>query len=178
MESDSTTKTVRLLKFMRIVSWVIFVGLLIQTGTYLVKYLLNLAEPDKAILTFDRIDVSAILEYSFMDYSVQVLMAVASFGINALIWYQLIKVFSELDINNPFGIDLVKKLEMISYILAGSAAISFFYNMHTEIIMLHIDGFYGLEVPNTSILIAVVVYIISQIFRRGVEIQNENKLTV
>jgi hypothetical protein len=74
--------------------------------------------------------------------------------------------------------EVVKKLESISYILLGTWVVTILSNAHTRWIEKMTGAFYGTYESGEFIFIVGLVYIFSQVFKRGVEIQSENELTI
>jgi hypothetical protein len=83
------------------------------------------------------------------------------------------------NIKNPFTIEISSKIQKISYILFELWVISFIGNSYIGFVSKET----GIDLANhfnheEYFFMAGIVYIISQIFKRGVELQEENELTV
>jgi len=90
----------------------------------------------------------------------------------------LIKVLSKVNLQNPFTTEVARLLERISVVLLGIAIVAFMNNAQAGW-LLKTNGVaqYKLAIDE-FLFMAGLVYIISQVFKRGVEIQTENDLTV
>lgn len=97
--------------------------------------------------------------------------------LKATVWWIAVRVITEIKIKNPFSTEVTRKLEYISYALITICLLS----------LIGYGTFFFLDVkPNdiedwkigSSFFMAAIVFIISQIFKRGVELQSENELTV
>lgn len=62
-------KTDQLLKIMNYVSWIVFVGLLIKTGTILTNYVISIYNESAAENMFAGLDLSSFREFSFRQYT-------------------------------------------------------------------------------------------------------------
>lgn len=79
---------------------------------------------------------------------------------------------------NPFKMEVAHTLERISYVLFGTWVVGKVGNAYTGWLLKITGELFGSWVSGEFVLMAGLVYIISQVFKRGVEIQNENELTV
>ena len=80
---------------------------------------------------------------------------------------------------NPFTVTISAKIQKISYLLFELWVVSFIGNNYIKFI----GKESGIDLVNhfnqgEYFFMAGIVYIISQIFKRGVELQEENELTV
>ena len=86
----------------------------------------------------------------------------------------------KLQLESPFSMKVTKKLEDIAILLAsvwvimGIIGKTYAYYLHRATDL----QLPGLESGGEYFFIAGIVYIISQIFKRGIEMQEENQLTV
>ncbi len=111
-------------------------------------------------------------------------LALSMVGINLLLWKTVKEVLEKIKLDSPFTIAVSAKITRIGYLLLGGWLIS----LIAEIDLNEIRGIKGIErVLNdyvgfdadiTYLLCAGIVYTIAQIFKRGVELQQENELTI
>ena len=76
--------------------------------------------------------------------------------------------------------EVEKKLERIAFLLLGVWIVS---SIFWKIYAYYLSQATGIQLPATStgdeyIFMAGILYIVSQIFKRGIEMQEENQLTV
>jgi hypothetical protein len=102
--------------------------------------------------------------------------------LKAYLFYLVVSLFSKLNIEAPFSLAIAKIIEKISYEAFSIAIISVVANQYAEKLIQ--DGY---EISETSaywndtaafFMMAAIVYVIAQIFKRGIELQQENDLTV
>ena len=79
---------------------------------------------------------------------------------------------------NPFKIEVARIIQRIGYVLLGTWFIAMLSNAHTGWLLKKKGALHGDWVAGEFIFMAGLVFIISQVFKRGVEIQSENDLTV
>ena len=88
----------------------------------------------------------------------------------------------KLDLSNPFNTFVSEQITNIAYCTFSIGLFSYIARQIAKSLQ-----HYGYNVDNLNqfwgdsqafILMAAVVYVIAQIFRKGIELQNENDLTV
>jgi hypothetical protein len=87
---------------------------------------------------------------------------------------------SKLKLQTPFSMEVEKKLERIAYLLLAVWIVS---GIFWKTYIYYLAQATGIQLPaNKSgdeyLFMAGIIYIISQVFKRGIEIQEENQLTV
>jgi hypothetical protein len=105
---------------------------------------------------------------------------IAVSALKAFIWYVVFELLSKLKLQTPFSIAVEKKLERIAYLLLAVWIVS---SIFWKTYMHYLSQATGIQLPanNTGdeyLFMAGIIYIISQVFKRGIEIQEENELTV
>ena len=176
--TKTTTKTQHILQAMQILSWIAFIGLLIEVGAILFSYIVSLINPEATGKLYKLTDLSHLRELSFTYYTISVSFILALAAMKAYIAYLLIKVLTKVNLADPFQMKVALLLEKISHILLGAFVVSLLNSLNVD--QTFKDTGVQLEEWPTGefIFIAGIVYIFSQIFKRGVEIQSEHDLTV
>lgn len=169
-------------KALHIVVWVIFIGLCIEAGGLIVNFIFSLYKPEFVQNLYQKLDLSAIYhrnKWAFLGmYSFVLVIAI----LKAMLFYILIELLSKLDLSKPFNNYAAHKIENIAYYTFSIGMISHIAHQVAKNLRHHgyptdnLNPFW--EDSQAFILMAAVVYIIAQIFKRGVELQNENDLTV
>lgn len=168
-------------KVMNILAWIVFIGEMIKAGAILFDYFFSIFKNPEAVKNLKPIlglDLFNLKQYDIVEYSIIVIIIVMLELTKAYIAFMVIKVFSTIKISNPFSIEISKYLERISYLLLGFWALAMLFDWRVEYLMKHVTGLDNLLISNEIILLVGVVFVFAQIFKRGVEIQTENDLTV
>lgn len=127
---------------------------------------------------YHGLDLHKLRQFNFWYYTQSVSFMVAFEAKKALVLFLVIKALSKVNLSNPFQISVVRILETISYVLIGTWFIAVTYNAYSRW-LIKIAGFYQEKwAAEEFFFVAGLVFIISQVFKRGVEIQDENELTV
>lgn len=167
---------------LHIVAWVIFVGLCIETGGLLVNFFFNMFNPEFVPNLYQKLDLSELYLDSksafFGIYSIILFISV----LKALLFYTVIRLMHKLDLTQPFNTFVSNQILQISYYTLSIGLFSFIARQVMKNLMSH--GFVTESLnqfwadSQAFILMGAVIYIIATIFKKGVDIQNENDLTV
>ena len=165
-----------------IVAWVIFVGLCIEAGALIVNFIFCLYNPEFVQHLYQKMDLSEMYNRSkWAFYSMYTFILVISI-LKAYLFYVVIKLISNLDLTKPFNSFVSEQITHISYFTLSIGLLSYIARQ-TANNLLHrgyeIDQLDQFWVDSEAfILMAAVVYVIATIFKKGIELQTENDLTV
>jgi hypothetical protein len=102
--------------------------------------------------------------------------------LKAYLFYLVILLISKIDLEKPFNSFVSKQITQISYFTLAIGLLSFLAQHTAKNLMdkgFNIDKLDQFWTDSQAfILMAAVIYIIATIIKRGIEIQNENDLTV
>lgn len=171
-----------LLTGLKIIAWLIFVGLSIEAGGLIVNFFFSLYNPDFVKNLYQKLDLSEMYQRSqlafFSMYSFILSIAI----LKAVLFYSLIVLMRKIDLAKPFSVFASKQISRISYFTLSIGLLSYLAQQSAR--SLQKKG-YDIDIlqqfwadSQAFILMAAVIYVIAIIFSRGVEIQNENDLTV
>lgn len=169
-------------KGVHIVAWIIFVGLCIEFGGLLVNFLFSLYKPEFVHNLYQKLDLSKIYSNNkFAFFEIYGLILCISF-LKAYLFYIVINMMHKLDLEKPFNTFVADQILQMSYFTISIGLLSYVARKFAT--NLRQDGF---ETNNLDqfwtdsqafILMGAVIYIIGIIFKKGVDIQKENDLTV
>jgi hypothetical protein len=171
----STTE--KLLIIMRLLAWLAFIGLLIKAGAIIMSYGTSVKNPEAAKDLYNGMDLSRYQTYSFTNYSIIVFYHILLNFMQAYIALFIAKLLSSIHIEKPFTKIVLDLLKKISITIFGVWIIAMLHNLHVAILEKTAaisPEFIAVE----FIFLAGVVYVLAQLFKRGVELQAENDLTV
>jgi hypothetical protein len=126
------------------------------------------------------LNLFSIREQSTWFYVYGMSLTIAVSALKAFVWYVVFDLLLRLKLQTPFSMEVEKKLERIAYLLLGVWILSsVFWKIYTYYLLEATDKqLAGNNVGDEYLFMAGIMYIISQIFKRGIEIQEENQLTV
>ncbi|HYF29514.1 MAG TPA: DUF2975 domain-containing protein [Chitinophagaceae bacterium] len=177
------TRTERILTAMRILAWVIFIGLCIRTGVLLYSCFISLfVNPAGAKDLYMELDLSSLYNYSLQHYVIVVSMVTLISALKALIFYLVIKIFLKINFVHPFNTSMVSLIFGISYTALGLGTLALVGTSYCRWLAEK-----GVDFPPMDqyvgggaefLFFAAVIFFIAQVFKRGIEIQTENELIV
>jgi hypothetical protein len=171
----SNTKDI--LTAMQVLAWVVFIGLLIKAGAMFISYGISIGNDLASKDLYNGLDLFALRNQSFWHYSVITAYNILLIGTQAYVAYLLTQLLNKINILKPFSDEVVKGLQKISYAILFIWIVAMVHNFH----LAFIEKRFALLSHNISvefIFMAGVVYVLAQLFKRGVEIQSENELTI
>lgn len=180
------TTTGQVLKILLVLSWLIFIGVAVEAGGLIFNAFYTLAiNPHDAQHFWEGMDLSGLYKFGRGQFLL-VTLAMSSVAImRALVFYVIIKI---LDVKNlrmaqPFSNEVGRFIFKISYLALAIGIISVLAAKYTEWLINT-----GVTMPNVEYLrlggadvwlfMGVTLYVVAQVFKRGIEIQTENELTV
>ncbi len=185
MDIRITTKQV--LKVLEILSWIIFIGLCIDAGGLLVNTFFTLFINPDAVAHFWTGGDYLTLVYRFDQghfIAVTVIMNIVAI-LKAIMFYLILKLFTKgrLDIARPFNRDLINFMLMFSYMALGIGFFSQFGLKYTGWLTEQGLGVANMEAlkmggADVWLFMTVLLFVIGQIAKRGMELQSENDLTI
>ena len=176
------TQNDSMLKALHVVSWIIFTGLCIEAGALLFNFIFTLYKPIAANNIYKGLNLSMIYENHLFHYIGLMSFVIALALLKAYLFFLVVKLFMKLNVIKPFTIEIARLIEKISFEVFAIAFVSISANLYTKRLIQS-----GYEAGNVMkfwndttafLMLAAIIYIISKIFNKGIELQNENDLTV
>ncbi len=184
MEIKITTN--QILKVMEILSWIIFIGLCIEACGFIFNTFFTLfINPIAAHKFWNQVDLSGL--YAFDQgyfFVVTLIMSIVAI-LKVLMFFLIIKILhtKKLNLVQPFNAVVGHFIFMVSYLSLGIGMFCLWGVGYTEWFVKQ-----GVEIPDIQYLsigggdvwlfMGVTLFVIAQIFKRGIEIQIENELTI
>lgn len=177
------TNSGRILSIMKFLFWFIFIGLCVQTGALIFTMLLSLfGHVETASDLYLGLNLTSLYESSIWQFINLMTLIIALSALKAYIAYLVIQIFTKINFDSPFNSLTAKRLGQISHVALGTGVLALIangYNMYLykrSIIDLSAQPF--VEGSREFLFLAGIIFIIAQIFKKGVALQNENELTI
>jgi hypothetical protein len=185
MEIKLTTNQV--LKVLQILSWIIFIGVSIDAGGIIVNTIITLFfNPDGVKNYWEGADyLSSLYNFNSAHFTVITIVMAIVAVLKAIMFYLIVQLFVEkkLNISQPFSTELRSFIVKLAYLALGiglfshcGSEFSMWLAQHglpkADLQALRIGG------ADVWIFMAVILFVIAQIVKRGIEIQTENDLTI
>jgi len=179
MEIKISSKQVLLV--LNILSWILFIGLAFEAGSIICSAIFTSFNPARA----EYFGLSDVYRFDAGYFFVTLLVMAIPAIMKAMLFYLIVKISSnkELSIEQPFNEQVKNFIVKAAYLALG---IGFFTiggaNHHQWLIskgvimpnleQLHLDG------GDVWIFMCVLLFIIVQVFKKGIALHAENELTI
>ncbi len=170
------------LMLITVVIWSIFIGLCIQAGAMLFTFVYSLFNPVVSQNLYEGLNLSALREQNIWYYGGVLSILLFISGQKAYLFFLMIRIFLKINLIQPFSREVSKLISSISYVAleigAGIIIASGIFKW------MQVRGYELDRVPQMMgggfefLLMAALLVAIGIVFKRGVEIQDENELTV
>lgn len=169
-------------KALYVITWIIFIGLCIEAGGLVINFIFSVFKPEYVGNLYQKLDLTSIYQENkwvfFGLYSFALVISI----LKAHLFYIVITLLHKLDLSKPFSSFAAKKIINIAYYTFSIGIVSHIAREVTKNMSHHgleVDTLNGFWVDSQAfILMAAIIYIIATIFKRGIELQNENELTI
>ena len=164
------------------IAWLIFVALSVEAGGLLVNFFFSLFKPEIIPNLYQKLDLIEMYKESkltfFGVYSFILIISI----LKAILFYIVIRLMHTMDRGKPFSTFVARQISHISYYTLSIGLLSYIAQQITKNLM-----HYGFVPDNLNqfwvdseafIFMWAVIHIIAVIFKKGVDIQSENELTV
>ena len=177
--------TKQMLKILYVLSWIIFIGVCIEAGSFIVNAFFALVNPMVVKYLWHEADLSGLFKYDHGYFFVITLIMSIVAVLRAWLFYLIIKILHDKKLNmaQPFSKEVGRFIFRISYVALLIGLFSWWGVKYVEWLVKQ-----GVKMPDIEYLrlggadvwlfMSVTLFVIAQIFKRGIEIQTENDLTV
>lgn len=173
-------------KTLNVISWVIFVGLCVQAGGFITNaFFTLLLDPVGASKFWVEVDLSAVYNYNQSYFVILISLIIIVTVLKALMFYLIVIIFHDkrFNLSQPFNEQVKRFILNIAYLALGIGLFSLWGAKFGEKLVIQ-----GVKIPDMQYLtlggadvwlfMSIILFVIAQIFKKGIEIQTENELTV
>lgn len=175
-------KTKTVLIFLNIITYIIFIGLCIQTGTFLFNFVFDHLRPQFSDQLYLQLGLKETFEQNIGVYNTLMITSIIVSGLKAFLFYLVIKLIEKVNIDQPFSESVEKGLLRISSFVL---IIGLLGKVAQKIADAFIEKGYNVGIieqywddADTFLLFSAVIFVIAHIFKKGIELQQENELTI
>ncbi|MFC6997987.1 DUF2975 domain-containing protein [Rufibacter roseus] len=173
------TKTKLILTIMNVIFWIVFIGLCIKTGALVISFFVSLfVNPEGAKDIYLGLDLHSLLKASQNQYVSVMSLVIFLSGMKTYLAYLVVKIFSQFDYATPFNATNAALISKISHTALGTGIVGLVAESYSKVLLKS-----GIALPlhwesSEFLFLAGIIFIIAQVFKRGIELQTENELTV
>lgn len=185
MEIKITTN--QILAVLQILSWIIFVGLCVEAGAIIVNTVITLFINPAGVENYWKGSdyLSSLHKFNQSHFIVISSLMIIVSVLKAIMFYLIVKLFvkKQLNISQPFSRELRSFIILIAYLALGIGLFSYYGLNFSN--WLSTQGFAKAHLESLSmagadvwLFMVVILFVITQVIKKGIEIQNENALTI
>ena len=180
------TRTTQVLKILHVLSWIIFIGVCIEAGGSIFSAFYTLViNPINARTFWAGNDLSGLYIFGRVHFFTETLLTSIASVMKACIFYLTIKILHDkkLSMSQPFNREVRLFIIKVSCLAFGIGLFTWAGVIYTGWLVKQ-----GVKMPDTQhlrlggadvwLFMGVILFVIAQVFKRGIEIQSENDLTV
>jgi hypothetical protein len=173
-------------KLLNVTSWIIFIGLAIETGGYITNSIVTLFfNSEWASHFWGNLDLSELYQFDLGLFICLITGLITISMFKTILFYHTISIFhkKKFDLENPFNETIKDYVFNFAYIAIAVGLFSYAGKMFSNWLILQ-----GITIPSLEnlniggsdvwIFMGITLLIIAKIFSKGVELQNENDFTV
>lgn len=177
--------TQQILNVLFIFSSLIFVGLCIDACGFIFNTIYSYFRPIGAQYYWNHLDFSDLYAFDKIRFVTTTSLTAIVLVLKAILFYLIVKLFydKKVDLKYPFQLPMQRFIVLSSYLAFGigifsSWATDNYYWLASQQINLPSINELKIEGSGIWFFMSIFLFVIAQIFKRGIEIQNENDLTI
>jgi hypothetical protein len=174
------TRTERILVVLKVIAYLAMIGFAFNCGSQIISLVVSFYNPaaSKQILGVPQ-SLSGLQQYNQVYFAIAMCIIIVLSAMFVYLWILIIQLLSKLNLSSPFTMEVSRKLERIAILLLVIWLFSFTGEDYARWLTKDMGEQLSLvKVENAYLFTSGIVYIISQIFRHGVELQEENQQTI
>lgn len=169
-------------KVIKTVCWVIFFLYCMKTLDLIVSYSYSLYNPADAKDLYHGLDLSQLYFSNKLHYSLTVLVIIIISALKALVFYFATTLFKILNFVKPFSRDISRIITKITYYTFAIGIVSGIVEIFVNRLSANGYNFSPIESlwgdGDAYFFMSAILFVIALIFKKGIELQSENELTV
>lgn len=167
---------------LKIISWLIFVGLCIEAGGLVVNFFISLFKPEFIQNLYQKLDLTEMYESSKLAFFGMYGFTLTISILKAILFYIVVVLVTKINLSKPFNNFVSEQIYKISYYTLSIGLLSLIARQIAKDLQ-----YYGFVIDQLEqfwadsqafILMAAIIYVIATIFSKGVEYQEELEETV
>ena len=182
MKNESPVRT-PILPILNVLFWIVFIGLCFKTGTILFSFIVGLmGDHIDTTKLYLALNLSELYSLGLFHYLNVGLVLVIASGLKAYMAYLAVKISMKFNLKQPFSTKIYKWIEQISYFALIIGILQVCAESYHKGLIKHgsvstnLSGYFS--DGGEFLFLAGIIFIIAQVFKRGLEIQSENELTI
>lgn len=175
-------ETKKILSVLNVIVWIIFIGSCIKAGALTFTFIFTVVNPEGVKNLYEGLNLFELYQYDIKSYHYMMSFVIFLAGYKAYLAFLVIEIFQKLNLTAPFSENLMKLITRISYSALYIGLLSLIAKSSSERFLkegIPLDNIYDfIGTGSEYLFFGGIIFIISQVFKRGIELQSENELTI
>lgn len=175
-----------MLKVLYVLSWIIFIGLCIEAGGIIFNTFFTMVlNPEGAKRLWKEVDLSALYQYDAGHFLTLSFLIIITTVLKALLFYLIVKLLydKKLSLSQPFNREVGRFIYLLSCLslaigLFSYSGVNYAGWLAAKAVSLPAVQNLRLGGADVWLFMGIILLVIAQLFKRGIEMQTENELTV
>ncbi len=176
----------KVLRFFEVLSWIIFIGLLVEAGSILFKVILTFTYTSMVSSNFlNKADLIPLLDTELAFYMGVVFFLFCISALKAFMFYKIVDLLSykKFSLVNPFQAQLFTFLNSLAYLSLAIGVVIYVAAAYVNWLA-HLD----IDMPSLMdlnmvghdvwLFLAAILFIVAQLVKKGVSLQEDLDLTI
>ncbi|WP_114792339.1 DUF2975 domain-containing protein [Niabella yanshanensis] len=178
-------KTKIILTLLYIIAWIIFVGLSIEAASFITNAVFILVKPEAVPYLWQQADLRDLLQYGHVFFFTQVFIIGVVSALKAILFYLIISILhnKQVKIEQPFTniaqrfILRIASLALLIglFSILGTTCADWLSGQGVK--MPDLQALY-LSGADVWIFMSIALFVVAYVFKKGIELQTEQDLTV
>lgn len=173
-------------KALNVISWILFIGICIEAGSIIFGMIFTLIlRPAGTENLWIEVDLRNLYNYNVSHYITLNMLMIVTAVLKALMFYFIVSILHDkkLNLSKPFNELTGKFISKLAYMALGIGLFSYQGAKFAADLLEQ-----GVKIPDVQhlrlagadvwIFMGVTLLVIAQLFKRGIEMQRENDLTI
>ncbi|AZA83405.1 DUF2975 domain-containing protein [Chryseobacterium lactis] len=175
-------KTTKIISVLNVIAWIIFIGSCVKAGALAFSFIVTIVNPDGAKNLYEGLNLYELYQYNINSYKLMMSSTIFLAGYKAYLAFLVVQIFQKINLAAPFSETVMRLITKISYSALAIGILSLLAMSYSEdfikkgIQLSNINDFIGFG--SEYLFFGGIIFIIAQVFKRGIEIQSENDLTI
>jgi hypothetical protein len=170
-------KTEKTLKLFHIVAWMVCIGILMKAGGIIISYFVSTETPEVSKNLYKGMNLFQLYQFSFIHYSAIVFYKISLLLLQAYIAFLIATFLNSFSLDHPFSTNLLKLLNKFNSTILILWGIVILHNAHLTYLE-KTQEIRDVLISSDFVLLSGFIFILTIIFKRGIELQTENELTI
>ncbi len=177
-----TSKNQFIWKSIHVICWMIFIGLCIQTGTLIFNFIFSLFKPIAAYNLDSGLNLAEMYNRSIEVYVLFFSFLIAIAAVKAVTFYYVLRLLKELRLVNPFTESVSDLILKITYQAFSVGILCYLAHQFSKHLLHRGYAFEGASKywndSSAYLMMSAILFVVALIFKKGVELQHDNDLTI